>query len=196
MEASNLGCGCCLNFRSVYVSHMLFPGFAFFSAAFTATVFIELYMHESIFDNGNLRKFRAALNKYAADRPRIWHSVSFCRHDEFDADSEKVKFAISVRHRNSWQDASRIKTNRADLVRFLHEKSKEMGVHYDEPPPQQIMYYGGALKEGELTDGYKRELLSVQNIRPPKAPVEDPSLPVPYHADTDDQQSPPGGVLT
>lgn len=132
-----------------------------------ATVFIEAYMHESIFDDGNLTKFRAALNKYVADRPRTWDSVSYCRHDEFDAINERVKFAISVRHRNSWQDAARIKTSRADLVRFLHEKSKEMNVHYDEPPPQQVLYYGGKLKVGDFPDGYKRELLSLENIHPP-----------------------------
>jgi hypothetical protein len=130
-----------------------------------ATVFLEMKMHMSVFDAGNLQKFRSALDKYVADRPRVWDSVSFCRHDDFDADNERVQFAISVRHTSSWQDASRIKMNRADLVRFLYETSKKLSIHYEEPPPQQVLYYGGALKEGEIQNGYKRELLSSKNIQ-------------------------------
>ena len=130
-----------------------------------ATVHLTMDMHMSIFENDNLKKFRDALNKYVADRPRSWDSVSFCRHDDFDVDSEKVKFTISVRHRHSWQDAARIKVNRADLVRFLYETSKELSIQYEEPPPQQVLYYGGSLKENDGKDGYKRSLLSSDNIK-------------------------------
>lgn len=121
----------------------------------------------SIFENGNLQKFRDLLDKYVADRPRTWESVSYFRHDDFDAENEKVKFSISVRHRNSWQDAARIKVNRADLLRFLYETSKELEVQYDAPPPQQLLYYGGSLKQGEVTHGYKRSLLTPENLHNP-----------------------------
>ena len=129
-----------------------------------AAIFIEQNMHVSILDDGNLTAFRAKLDQYVSDRPRHWHSVSSCRHVDFDAASEKVRMVISVRHRNSWQDASRIKTHRADLARFVHDISKAMNIHYDEPPPQQVLYYGGALREGGLTNGYKRDLLGASNI--------------------------------
>lgn len=137
-----------------------------------ATVSLQIDLHMSIFDNDNLRKFRDLLDKYVADRPRTWDSVSYFRHDDFDAGNERVKFSISVRHINSWQDAARIKVNRADLLRFLYETSKELSVQYEEPPPQQLLYYGGSLKEGEMSTGYKRKLLSPDNLQnQPVAPV-------------------------
>jgi hypothetical protein len=158
-------------------------------------------MHMSIFEDDNLKKFRDALNKYVADRPRSWDSVSFCRHDDFNADFEKVKFTLSVRHRNSWQDAARIKVNRADLLRFLYNTSKELSIQYEEPPPQQLLYYGGALKENDGKDGFKRSLLSSDNIQtlnisdplsasfvPDRAPIitaEAPSPEVPSRSSDD-----------
>jgi len=137
-----------------------------------ATVHVQMDMHMSIFENDNLRKFRNMLDKYVTDRPRSWECVNFCRHDDFDADNEKVKFAISLRHRSSWQEAARIKVNRADLLKFLYETSKELNIQYEDPPPQQLLYFGGSLKEGEITEGYKRSLLSVENIQNPTVPLD------------------------
>jgi hypothetical protein len=71
---------------------------------------------------------------------------------------------ISFRHRNSWQDAGRIKLHRADLVRFIYELSVKLQVHFETPPPRSLVYNGGALQQGQVQD-FKRNLLTGDNIQ-------------------------------
>jgi hypothetical protein len=70
---------------------------------------------------------------------------------------------LSFRHRNSWQDAGRIKLHRADLVRFIYELSVRLKVHFESPPPRRLLYHGGTLAQGQVLD-YKRNLLIAGNI--------------------------------
>jgi hypothetical protein len=70
---------------------------------------------------------------------------------------------LSFRHRNSWQDAGRIKLHRADLVRFIYELSVRLNVHFETPPPRRLIYHGGTLARGQVLD-YKRNLLIGDNL--------------------------------
>lgn len=70
---------------------------------------------------------------------------------------------LSFRHRNSWQDAGRIKLHRADLVRFIYELSVKLRVHFETPPPRRLLYHGGTLAHGQVLD-FKRNLLIGANI--------------------------------
>ena len=73
-------------------------------------------------------------------------------------------YRLSFRHRNSWQDAGRIKLHRADLIRFIYELSVELRVHYETPPPRRLLYHGGSLSHGEVID-FKRNILSRGNVK-------------------------------
>lgn len=86
---------------------------------------------------------------------------------------------LSFRHRNSWQDAGRIKLHRADLVRFVYELSVRLNVHFETPPPRRLIYHGGTLAHGQVLD-YKRNLLIGENLlsRSDKPIVVDDDTPV------------------
>ena len=73
------------------------------------------------------------------------------------------KLRLSFRHRNSWQDAGRIKVHRAELVRFVYELSVKLKVHFETPPPRRLLYHGGTLEHGQVLD-FKRNLLLGENI--------------------------------
>jgi hypothetical protein len=70
---------------------------------------------------------------------------------------------LSFRHRNSWQDAGRIKLHRADLIRFIYEITVKMKVQFETPPPRRLLYHGGSLAQGQVID-FKRNLLIADNI--------------------------------
>lgn len=129
-----------------------------------AIINLELVMHMSILDGENLRLFISALEAYVNDNPRIWDSFNFCRHENIDADNEIVYLVISFRHRNSWQDAARIKLQRADLVYFIHKTATDMGINKETPPARRLLYYGGILEHGQV-EVYKKNLLDPKNIR-------------------------------
>jgi hypothetical protein len=129
-----------------------------------AIVFIEHMLHTSILDEDNLDKFNAALKHYVNINPRLWEAVAFCRIEKIDADMETVNLSIAVRHRNSWQDASRILLNKADMLRYIHDTAKNLNTAYDTPPNRRLLYYGGELEKGDVQD-YKKNLLSPSNIR-------------------------------
>jgi hypothetical protein len=53
--------------------------------------------------------------------------------------------------------------SRADLSRFTVDLASKMNVQYDSAAPRRILYYGGALDEGAVTD-YKSNLVRPVNI--------------------------------
>lgn len=58
-------------------------------------------------------------------------------HVSSDFDMEFVMFRFVFRHRQSWQYASRININRADLLRFIYELSLKLGIQYDMAIPSR-----------------------------------------------------------
>lgn len=71
---------------------------------------------------------------------------------------------MAFRHRNSWQDAARIKINRSDLLRFAHDTANKLEVNFETPAARRLLYYGGVLERGQVQD-YKKNLLRPSNIR-------------------------------
>lgn len=53
--------------------------------------------------------------------------------------------------------------SRADLRRFTVDLAAKMKVQYDSAAPRRILYYGGNLDEGAVTD-YKKNLVRPANI--------------------------------
>ena len=53
--------------------------------------------------------------------------------------------------------------SRADLRRFTVDLAAKMKVQYDSAAPRRILYYGGTLNEGAVTD-YKKNLVRPVNI--------------------------------
>ena len=128
-----------------------------------AVVVLGLEMHTSILDDNNLEQFQQGLKQYVLDQPRIWDSLAYCRHDMIDPDAESVMFKMAFRHRQSWQEASRIKLDRAALVRYIHETADKLGVNHETPALQQIVYKGGSLNDNDVK--YDRNLTFASNIQ-------------------------------
>jgi len=106
-----------------------------------AIVVFELKFSIRILEGDKLKDFRDALEKYVRDRPRIWDSLLFCRHDFFvpDITQEYVLFTIAFKHRQNWQNAMRININRADLLRYIFDLGKELNIQYNTPPSRRLV---------------------------------------------------------
>jgi hypothetical protein len=104
------------------------------------------------------------LDEFVADHPRIWDSVVFVRHDEFDADFEVATFTLAFRHRSSWQDGARILIHRSELLRYVYECSVKMKVHYESAPLRRVLYYGGVLEQDQgQPQSYKKDIRTQRN---------------------------------
>jgi small-conductance mechanosensitive channel len=57
-----------------------------------AMVILILKLHIHLHDEQNLEKFKAALENYVADNPRLWELMAFFRCEEIDTDGEFVVY--------------------------------------------------------------------------------------------------------
>ena len=130
-----------------------------------ATVQFEFAAHISIFEGDKLEQLRKEIEKYIDERPRVWDALSHIRHGMFDADNERVDISMALRHRSAWQEAGRIKNDRADFFRFLYAVGNKMNIHFSAPAEQQLVYQAGALRRGDNEDGDARALVARSNIR-------------------------------
>jgi Mechanosensitive ion channel len=88
----------------------------------------EMRFQVSVLSTGKHLQYRTMLEQYVADHPRIWDSLIYMRHDEFDTNYEYIIFRFSFRHCSSWQNAGRIMIHHADLVRIMYEKGAELQI--------------------------------------------------------------------
>lgn len=117
----------------------------------SAIIYLELkFKSSTFFQDDNHVKYRAMVEEYVKENTRSWECLNFMRHDEFDADWEHVTVRFSFRHRYSWQFASRIMVNRADLVRFMYDKGKELGIHWKTPVPLRAIFNGGVIDNDHI----------------------------------------------
>lgn len=134
-----------------------------------ATVHMEFTAHTSILEQKKLRTFQSEIKRYIEEHPRVWESLAHIRHDHFDADQEKIDFAVAIRHRSSWQEAGRIRLDRSNFYRFLFELGNRLDVHFSSPPDQKISYVAGKLKRGDNDSEdcrYMRDLVRAANLIP------------------------------
>lgn len=115
-----------------------------------AIVFIEMKFDISIFNNDNLAKYKSMLEDYMQEYTRSWECINFIRHDEIDADYCSVLVRFSFRHRYSWQYATRIMINRADLVRYMYNKGIELNIHWLSSVPIRAIYDGGNIENNQI----------------------------------------------
>ena len=114
-------------------------------------------------DDGNMDKIKAALEQYARDNPRNWHSFGYFRVDEVHPDIEKLVVTVCMQHRSAWQDLVRILEAKAAIMCWLMEYCRKMGVLYDQLPQRELMYYAGNLKDGGVQK-HRFELHNPNNI--------------------------------
>jgi hypothetical protein len=90
------------------------------------------------------------LEEYIRENTRSWECINFIRHDEIDADYCTVLIRFSFRHRYSWQYASRIMINRADLVKYMYDKGVELNIHWLSSIPIRAIYDGGDIENDHI----------------------------------------------
>jgi small-conductance mechanosensitive channel len=113
-----------------------------------AAVWFQFSYRPNLMEDGNMDKIKAALENYAKENPRDWHSYGYFRVDEVHPETERLVVTIGMNHRPPWQDLVRILEAKAKIMTWTMEYSRQLGVLYDELPKRDIMYYGGSLKEG------------------------------------------------
>jgi hypothetical protein len=155
--------------------------------------------HVSVLVGDNLDKFKAALRQYIKDNARIWDSMNYCRVDKVDTSKARVtrtsvqasylfspaiflKFilafavSLSLRHRNSWQDAALILINRAELFRFIYATQNELGI-IDGPaslhaPDIRLPKHTDVLEKVEDPNGSNQHTGSSQKLQSPMKSVD------------------------
>ena len=126
-------------------------------------VWFQLPFHISVLENDRIETLKRYLDKYAKDHPRDWHSFVYCRVDEYKVEQEKVVITMGFQHRSSWQDLGRILMSKSQLIAYVYHTGKNMGIMYEELPKRDLVYYGGALKDGGVKD-YRRDLHQSENL--------------------------------
>jgi len=130
----------------------------------SAKVNFEFKAHISILDEDKLEDFKREMQTFVAGRPNIWSGIAHIRHDMFDIDDERVDITMALRHRNAWQDAGRIKHDRADVFRQLYFIGKKLDIHFEAPAEKRIIYQAGTLKCGGCDDLNGRDILKSSNV--------------------------------
>ena len=120
-------------------------------------------MHMCIVENDALEVYKAAIEKYIVDHPRIWDAMVNFRYNSFDNDNESCVLHIALRHRNSWQEAPRVMRDWGEFQLFIQKLGETMNVGFDSPPNRRLVYQGGILKKG-VPETYKRLLLEKGNV--------------------------------
>lgn len=88
----------------------------------------------------------------------------FCRVQTLHVELEQAVISFAFQHQSAWQDIGRILLTKAELLCFVYELSKSLGVSYDELPKRELLYYAGYLKEGS-SQGYRKNLTNGDNIK-------------------------------
>jgi len=130
-----------------------------------AMVWFQLPFHISILQDSAMDRLKSALEKYALNNPREWHSFAYCRIGEYVVEKEKVVITIGFQHRAAWQDLGRILTGKAELIAYTYGVGKNLGVIYEELPKRDLVYYAGVLKDGGAKE-YRGDLHHRDNILP------------------------------
>ena len=134
-----------------------------------ATVNIVFKFHICFHESGTalVTKFHDAVEKYIHDHPEAWDSLLFFRCEDIDADNEFVNYRLAVRSYHTWQVATRVTTDRGLLHQHCIQLARDMGVSFDSPPAQQIMYYGGKLKNSVAQKNKRKMVMDPANLQEP-----------------------------
>ncbi len=131
-----------------------------------AMVWFQLPFHISILENDMIETLKKYLANYAKDHPRDWHRFVYCRVDDYKVEKEKVVITMGFQHRSSWQDLGCILMSKSELIAFVYQTGKNMGVIYEELPKRDLLYFAGALTDGGVKD-YRRALHKSENLMKP-----------------------------
>ena len=77
--------------------------------------------------------FRAAVEKYVKDNPRVWSSFLFLIIVKIDPDAESVEYTMRFQHQKSWQEITTILLNRGELLQFCLTLMLKLDIAYDSP---------------------------------------------------------------
>lgn len=134
----------------MYLSNNLISSFRLYNGNRTsnASITFPIDVSLNILEGNLLKKLKAKLLEHVKNHPRRWDGVQFVRIDNVDQTTERVTLMISVRHRNTWQDAPRIKKDKGNLIRALCSSMVQLDVAPIVPPNRAVLYHGGVLEEG------------------------------------------------
>ncbi|KAL3917070.1 MAG: hypothetical protein SGILL_004884, partial [Bacillariaceae sp.] len=113
-----------------------------------ALVWWQFPYRPNLMEDNNIDRIKAALEQYASDNPRNWHSFSYFRVDEVHPGKEKLVVTVGMYHRSSWQDLVTILEAKSACMCWLLEYGRQLGVNWDELPRRDLLYYAGQLKQG------------------------------------------------
>ena len=77
--------------------------------------------------------FRAAVEKYIKDNPRVWASLVTFFIVKIDPDAESVEYLMRFSHQRSWQEHTTVLTNRGELLQFMMKLMMKLDIAYDSP---------------------------------------------------------------
>ena len=75
--------------------------------------------------------FRAAVEKYVKDNPRVWSSMVAFFIVKIDPDAESTEYLLRIQHQKSWQEIPAVLINRGELLEFCITLMKKLDIAYD-----------------------------------------------------------------
>jgi len=77
--------------------------------------------------------FRAAVERYIKDNPRVWSSMVAFFIVKIDPDAESTEYQLKIQHQKSWQEITTVLSNRGELFQFCLTLMLKLDIAYDSP---------------------------------------------------------------
>lgn len=120
---------------------------------------------------------KSAVEEYLKARPREWLALTGFRANKVAVDQGWIEYAITIRHRESWQHIGQLLDSKANFVSYCHEVAKQLNMHYKAPPLPVDLRYNPQVQVGdsvateedmnteERTEAFRSLALHKHNIR-------------------------------
>ena len=106
-------------------------------------------MFRSEATNQQISLFRAAVEKYVKDNPRVWSSMVAFFIVKIDPDAESTEYLLRFQHQKSWQEISTILLNRGELLQFCLTLMLKLDIAYDSPKSRISVELNASKRAGD-----------------------------------------------
>jgi len=98
--------------------------------------------------------FRAAVEKYVKDNPRVWASLVTFFIVKIDPDAESVEYLMRFQHQKSWQEHTTVLKNRGELLQFCLTAMMKLDIAYDSPKSRISVELNTSKRAGNDEDSH------------------------------------------
>lgn len=91
-------------------------------------------------DDANISAFKAAVETFIVNRPRIWEGINHFRCESIDTDIGLMDYSLRLRSTKTWQDAPGIFNAQGELLKFSIHMGMQLGINFISPNKRLQLY--------------------------------------------------------